>query len=186
MDLREFVNSIIGEVNQTLLKPLEDIESGLEGIVEVISENLNVSRPKVIATINNVDECGGRGDGLCSTIGGVYLPDEEVILVNYKVSLEALLHLYAHHLQAVEVGKAKYIQAVRGEEVRLPWELRPSEILAMYRSTILLRNLNPRVVKVFNEDVKPRVKDVERALGEVRGKVNYLARVIEYVVSRVR
>ena len=48
-------------LDQLVLKPLEDIANSAEGILEAISEQLGVPKPKVAAVAVPLDECGGAG-----------------------------------------------------------------------------------------------------------------------------
>jgi len=57
-------------IRLSVLRNLEDLESSVEGVVEIITEALNVERPRVIATVNEVNECGRFDTGLCSTVMG--------------------------------------------------------------------------------------------------------------------
>lgn len=54
---RDFVNQVITEIENSILKPLEDIESSAEGILESLSESMNIEKPRVIATVNPTNEC---------------------------------------------------------------------------------------------------------------------------------
>lgn len=97
--------------------------------------------------------------------------------------MNTLLHLFAHHVHAVEVGKAKYARVRRLEELRLPWELRPTEVVAMYRTTQIVRMLQPRDWRVYNEEIKPRIKEIDEKLNSVRFTVNYIERQVEHILS---
>lgn len=54
---RDFINQVIAEIENSVLKPLEDIESSAEGILEGLSERMNIEKPRVIATVNQTNEC---------------------------------------------------------------------------------------------------------------------------------
>jgi hypothetical protein len=182
---RDFINQVLTEIENSILKPLEDIESSVEGILEGIAEGMNLEKPRVIATINPVNECGEfmGEDRQCQGIAGRYLAEESIILINYKVDINTILHLFAHHIHAIEVGRAKYAQVRRLEELRLPWELRPTEVIAIYRTAQLIKALSPRAWRTYNEEVKPRIKEIDERLGNVRLMVNYLERQVEHVIS---
>ncbi|MGC8570506.1 hypothetical protein [Caldivirga sp.] len=179
LDYRGLINQVDSMIRGSVLRNLGDLESSLEGIVEMITETLNVEKPRVMVTLNNVNECSRFDSGTCSTVLGLYAASESVILVNYKADLSTLLHLLSHHLQALESGKARYIQIKEAEETRLPWEVRPLEANAVIRSAYLARSLPPRVFKVWNEEVKPMVKEVEEGVNRVKALVNHLTRSIE-------
>ena len=182
---RDFINQIITEIENSILKPLEDIESSIEGILEGIAENMNIERPRVIATINQINECVEAvvREQQCQAIMGKYFIEESIILINYKVDMITILHLFAHHVHAMELGKARYAQVRRLEELKLPWSLRPTEITAMYRTAQLIRILQPRAWRVYNDEVKPKIRDIDEKLGNVRVAVNYLDRQIEHILS---
>ncbi|GAB6944308.1 hypothetical protein [Vulcanisaeta sp. JCM 14467] len=182
---RDFINQVIAEIENSVLKPLEDIESSAEGILEGLSERMNIEKPRVIATVNQTNECVeyiDRGQE-CQAITGKYFPEESIILINYRMDMNTLLHLFAHHVHAVEVGKAKYARVRRLEELRLPWELRPTEVVAMYRTTQIVRMLQPRDWRVYNEEIKPRIKEIDEKLNSVRFTVNYIERQVEHILS---
>ncbi|MCG2869728.1 MAG: hypothetical protein L7H10_03130 [Vulcanisaeta sp.] len=182
---RDFVNQVLAEIENSVLKPLEDIESSVEGILEGIAEGMNLERPRVIATINPVNECGDlvSSDKGCQVIAGRYLPEESVILIHYKVDMNTIIHLFAHHVHAVEMGRARYAQVRKLEELRLPWELRPTEVIAIYRTAQLIKALSARAWRTYNEEVKPRIKEIDERLGNVRLMVNYLERQVEHIIS---
>lgn len=179
---RELINQVDSTIRSEILRNLEDLESSVEGIVEVISEVLNIGKPRVIITINNINECGKSDSGLCSAIMGLYAADSQVMLVNYRISLSALLHLLAHHLQALEMGKDKYIQVKGSEELRLPWEVRPLEVNAMVRTIRLAKATPPKVFKVWNEEVRPLVKVIEESVNRVKALITHLSRGIDLTV----
>ena len=182
---KDFINQVIMEIENSILKPLEDIESSAEGILEGLAESMNIERPKVIATINPTNECDEHvdKDQQCQMIMGKYFAEESIILINYRIDMNTLLHLFAHHMHAVEMGKAKYVRVRRLEELRLPWELRPTEIIAMYRTTQLVRILQPRAWRIYNEEIKPRIREIDERFSAVRLSVNYLERHVEHVLS---
>ena len=182
---RDFINQVIMEIENSILKPLEDIESSAEGILEGLSERMNIEKPRVIATVNQTSECVeyvDRGQE-CQAITGKYFPEESIILINYRMDMNTLLHLFAHHVHAVEMGKAKYARVRRLEELRLPWELRPTEVVAMYRTTQIVRMLQPRDWRVYNEEIKPRIKEIDEKFNSVRFTVNYIERQVEHILS---
>ncbi|MCG2865384.1 MAG: hypothetical protein L7H04_05900 [Vulcanisaeta sp.] len=182
---RDFVNQVLTEIENSILKPLEDIESSVEGILEGIAEGMNIEKPKVVATINSVNECGEfvGEDKRCQGIAGRYLPEEATILINYRVDMNTIIHLLAHHIHAVEIGRTKYAQVRKLEELRLPWELRPTEVIAMYRTALLTRTLSSRAWRTYNEEVKPRIREIDEKINNARLMVNYLERHVEYVFS---
>ena len=185
---RDFINQVIMEIENSILKPLEDIESSAEGILEGLSERMNIEKPRVIATVNPTSECVeyvDRGQE-CQAITGKYFPEESIILINYRMDMNTLLHLFAHHVHAVEMGKAKYARVRRLEELRLPWELRPTEVVAMYRTTQIVRMLQPRDWRVYNEEIKPRIKEIDEKFNSVRFTVNYIERQVEHILSSRR
>ncbi|ADN50913.1 hypothetical protein [Vulcanisaeta distributa] len=185
---RDFINQVIMEIENSILKPLEDIESSAEGILENLSESMNIEKPKVIATVNPTNECIEYVDKnqQCQVITGKYFPEESIILINYRIDMNTLLHLFAHHVHAVEMGKAKYVRVRRLEELRLPWELRPTEIVAMYRTAQLVRMLQPRAWRIYNEEIKPRIKEIDEKFNSVRFTVNYIERQVEHILSSRR
>ncbi|GAB6946680.1 hypothetical protein JCM16161A_08100 [Vulcanisaeta sp. JCM 16161] len=185
---RDFVNQVITEIENSILKPLEDIESSAEGILESLSESMNIEKPRVIATVNPTNECVEYvdRDQQCQVITGKYLPEESIILINYRIDMNTLLHLFAHHVHAIEMGRAKYVRVRRLEELRLPWELRPTEIVAMYRTAQLVRVLQPRAWRIYNEEIKPRIKEIDEKFSSVRFTVNYLERQVEHILSSRR
>ncbi|MGC8606586.1 MAG: hypothetical protein ACP5GZ_08370 [Vulcanisaeta sp.] len=182
---RDFVNQVIMEIENSILKPLEDIESSAEGILESLAEGMNIEKPKVVATINPTNECTEHvdKDQQCQMVMGKYFAEESIILINYRIDMNTLLHLFAHHVHAVEMGKAKYVRVRRLEELRLPWELRPTEIIAMYRTTQLVRILQPRAWRIYNEEIKPRIREIDEKFSAVRLTVNHLERQVEHVLS---
>mgnify|MGYP001770784645 FL=1 len=185
---KDFINQVIMEIENSILKPLEDIESSAEGILEGLSERMNIEKPRVIATVNQTSECVeyvDRGQE-CQAITGKYFPEESIILINYRMDMNTLLHLFAHHVHAVEMGKAKYARVRRLEELRLPWELRPTEVVAMYRTTQIVRMLQPRDWRVYNEEIKPRIKEIDEKFNSVRFTVNYIERQVEHILSSRR
>ena len=185
---RDFINQVIMEIENSILKPLEDIESSAEGILEGLSERMNIEKPRVIATVNPTSECVeyvDRGQE-CQAITGKYFPEESIILINYRMDMNTLLHLFAHHVHAVEMGKAKYARVRKLEELRLPWELRPTEVVAMYRTTQIVRMLQPRDWRVYNEEIKPRIKEIDEKFNSVRFTVNYIERQVEHILSSRR
>nr|KJR72038.1 MAG: hypothetical protein TU36_04460 [Vulcanisaeta sp. AZ3] len=184
---RDFVNQVLMEIENNILKPLEDIESSVEGIIEGITEGLNVDKPRVIATINPINECDNSQDnGNCQAIVGKYFINESIILINYKVDMNTILHLLAHHINAIEIGRTKYAQIRRLEELRLPWELRPTEITAMYRAAQLTRALSPRAWRAMSEEIRPRIRDIEERLSSDKVLVNNLDRQVRYIIESRR
>ncbi|WP_054856722.1 hypothetical protein [Vulcanisaeta sp. JCM 16159] len=182
---RDFINQVIMEIENSILKPLEDIESSAEGILENLSESINIEKPKVIATVNPTNECIEYvdKDQQCQVITGKYFPEESIILINYRIDMNTLLHLFAHHVHAIEMGRAKYVRVRRLEELRLPWELRPTEIVAMYKTAQLVRMLQPRAWRIYNEEIKPRIKEIDEKFNSVRFTVNYIERQVEHILS---
>ncbi len=125
-------------------------------------------------------------DQQCQGIAGKYFPEESIILINYRIDMNTLLHLFAHHVHALEMGKARYVRVRKLEELRLPWELRTTEIIAMYRSAQLVRMLQPRDWRIYNEEIKPRIKEIDERLSSMRFTVNYLERQVEHVLNSRR
>jgi len=78
-------------IRLSVLRNLEDLESSVEGVVEIITEALNVEKPRVIATVNEVNECGRFDTGLCSTVMGLYVANNPTIIINYRANLTPLL-----------------------------------------------------------------------------------------------
>ncbi|MEZ0318451.1 MAG: hypothetical protein ABWK05_00450 [Pyrobaculum sp.] len=155
---------LLKSVEEPVLRPLGDIENSAEGITELFSEQLGAQKPRVAVVANPLDECGGGG-GACRGILGLYEPG--VIKMNYRADLAALLHLYAHHLQALELGE-RFLHARRAEAERLPWELRPLEISAAFRSAQLARRAPPRVKRVWEEEIKPKIREIKPRQAEGR------------------
>lgn len=168
-------------LDQLVLKPLEDIANSAEGILEAISEQLGVPKPKVAAVAVPLDECGGQADGPCRGIAGVYEPG--VVRINYRSTLPSLLHLFAHHLQAVEMGE-RFVHARRLEAERLPWELRPLEIAAAVRSAQLARRAPPRALRVWEEEIKPKIRELDDNLARLKADVEQIYRYAEVYARR--
>jgi len=166
-------------IRLSVLRNLEDLESSVEGVVEIITEALNVEKPRVIATVNEVNECGRFDTGLCSTVMGLYVANNPTIIINYRANLTTLLHLLAHHLQALEVGRDRYVQVRDAEELRLPWDVRPLEVNAMIRSIRLTKGIPQRVFKVWNEEVRPMSRGIEETVNRVRALVAHLSKGVE-------
>ncbi|MGC8974364.1 MAG: hypothetical protein ACP5KY_09240 [Thermoproteus sp.] len=175
------VGRALKALDQLVLKPLEDIASSAEGIVEALAEQLGVPKPRVAAVAVPLDECGGQPGGLCRGIAGVYEPG--LIRISYRSSLPSLLHLFAHHLQAVEMGE-RFFQARRAEAERLPWELRPLEIAAAVRAAQLARRAPPRVLRVWEEEIKPKIKELDENLAQLKADVEQLYRYAEIYARR--
>lgn len=183
---RDLLNRVNQELKDSVLRPLEDLESAMEGVVETIVESLNVEKPKVIATLNPLNECSRFDSGPCAFVLGLYDPGHSLIVVNYKASLSTMLHLVSHHLQALEYGREAYLQLRSGEELRLPWELRPLEINAIVRSAYLARNMPSKVYTMWNNDIKPLVKEIEEGVAKARLFISQVARGIEGFIEKSR
>lgn len=162
-------------MEELVLRPLGDIENSAEGILEAYAEQLGVQRPKVIAVAIPLDECGG-GQGPCRSILGAYEPG--VIRIYYKAGLDTLFHLFAHHLQAAELGD-RFLALRRAESERLPWELRPLEISAALRSAQLARGAPPRVRRIWEEEIKPKIKELDENLARLRAELDVLYKRLE-------
>ncbi|MEL9989994.1 MAG: hypothetical protein QXP98_03470 [Thermoproteus sp.] len=171
---------LLKSVEELVLRPLGDIESSAEGIMEIFSEQLGVQKPRVVVVANPLDECGG-GQGACRGILGLYEPG--LIKINYRADLATLLHLFAHHLQALELGE-RFLHARRAEAERLPWELRPLEISAALRSAQLARRAPPRVKRVWEEEIKPKIKEIDENLAKLKTDLEYLYRQAEAYARR--
>ncbi|BDR91636.1 hypothetical protein [Vulcanisaeta souniana] len=184
----DFVNRVIMEIENSILKPLEDIENSSEGILEGLAENMNIEKPRIMTTINPINECLEYidKDQQCQLIMGKYFADESVILINYKFDMNTLLHLFAHHVHAIEMGRTKYVRVRKLEELRLPWQLRPTEIMAMHRTAHLVRILSPRAWRIYNEEIKPRIRDIEEKISNVRLTVSYLEKQVEHTFNEKR
>ncbi len=170
-------------IRLNVLRNLEDLESSVEGVVEIITEALNVEKPRVIATVNEVNECGRFDAGLCSTVMGLYVANNPTIIINYRANLTTLLHLLAHHLQALEVGRDRYVQVRDAEELKLPWDVRPLEVNAAVRSIRLAKGIPQRVFKVWNEEVRPVSKRIEEAVNKVRALMVHLSKGVESAIA---
>lgn len=171
MDLRR-LNDILREL---VLRPLSDIENSVEGIVEGLSEQFGVSRPRVVATAVPTDECGQERPGLCRGIAGRY--SDGALVFFYRATLPAILHLFAHHLQAAELGE-RFRAAMAYEAERLPWELRPLEIAASVRAAQIARSAPPRLWRIWEDEVKPKIKELDENLARLSGEVEPLLRAI--------
>jgi len=109
---------------------------------------------------------------LCQLITGIYIPENSIILMNYKSNLGTLLHLFIHHLQACEIGIQKFIHSRKIEELRLPWCLRPSELSALIRTKTLSKELlTHRVLNIWTHEIKPKIKILSEQIEKVKGIV---------------
>lgn len=170
--MQDRLDYILSLVSESVLKPLEDIENSAEGILEILTEQLNAPRARVVAVANPLDECSQfEQPRACRAISGRYEPG--IIAVNYRSDVHVLLHLLAHHLQAAELGN-RYWSNRRAEELKLPWELRPSEIAAEFRAVQLMRRAPPRIWRVWDEELKPKIKELDEALARLRSDLEQL------------
>ncbi len=180
----ELLNQAFQIINTEVLQPLNDLESDLESIVEYWCEKLNVPKPRLVITLNKIDECLSTDEttSYCREITGKYLPENMTIIMNYISSIETLIHLYTHHIHACEVGLSRYLSIRRNEEIKLPWELRPTEIYAVIRSRKLSRELiDDRIVSIWNRDVKPKIKKLHTEVTKVR---SMMISIIKNVLTR--
>ena len=184
LDYRGLIHQVDSMIRNNVLRSLSDLESSMEGIIELITEALNVEKPRLIATINNINECSRFDSGPCSSILGIYAASDSTILINYKADLNTMLHLLSHHLQALENGKARYIQVKEAEEIRLPWEVRPLEANAIIRAAYLARSIPPKVFKIWNEEVKPMAREVDESVSKARALIGHLSRSMELIMDR--
>lgn len=169
-------SELLGRVRDSVLKPLEDLESMIEGAVESILEPMGLEKPKLIVTLNEVSECSPGEDGGCRNVTGRYRVEDSLILVNYKSTLSTIIHLLIHHIQSLEEGRSRYIQSRRIEELKLPWELRRSEIIALVRTPVLMSRVDPRVRRMWSEEIKLRIREIEENTAKVRSIVSQLVR----------
>ncbi len=164
------------EIEEKVLLLLKEIEETYQEIVEEWSSKLGISKPRVLVTMQNVDECRCpevcESDDTCRLVTGEYYPESATILLNYRSTLDTLLHLYVHHVQCVQVGVEKFKQMRDVERMRLPWSLRPTEIRAVALSKRLYNTLcSQRVVKLWTDYVKSRIKILDETYSRVRGSV---------------
>ncbi len=164
------------EIEEKVLPALREIEEIYQEIVEEWSSKLGVPRPRVLVTMQNIDECKCsevcESDDACRLVTGEYYPDTATILLNYRSTLDTLLHLYVHHIQCVQVGVEKFKQIREAERLRLPWSLRPTEIRAVALSKRLYNTLcTQRVIKLWTDYVKSKIKTLDETYSKVRGIV---------------
>ncbi len=111
---------------------------------------------------------------------GVY--ESGLVRISYRSSLPSLLHLFAHHLQAIEMEE-RFLQARRMEAERLPWELRPLEISAAVRAAPLAKRAPPRILRVW-EEIKPKIKELDENLARLKADVEQLYKYAEIYARR--
>ena len=166
----------VSYIEQEILKPLLEIEEAYQEVVEEWSSKLGVQKPRVVVTLQEVNECGTgvicEQDSECRLISGVYLPEHSTILLNYKSTIDVLLHLFVHHVQAQQIGTERFAQIRQSEYLRLPWSLRPTEIRALALSRKLYDTLcTQRVLKLWTDYVKQRIKKIEEEIMRARAAV---------------
>jgi hypothetical protein len=175
---------VFGRIREFILRPLEDLESSVEAIMESVVEPVGVERPRLLVTLNDVDECSpGDSSNQCSTVTGRYRVEDSLIVMNYRSSLGTLIHLLIHHLQSIEEGRAKYLRIRQLEELKLPWELRFTEINAMSRLPTVMGKLDPRARRIWNEEVKSKIREIEENLPRIRTLVAHIMRYEEQAIE---
>jgi len=174
------VDEFLTYIESAILKPLLEIEETYQGVVEDWATKIGVDKPRVLVTLQEVNECSTAivcEDSECRIVTGVYLPEHSTILINYRSTVDVLLHLFVHHVQAQQIGVQKFTQARHSEMLRLPWSLRPTEIKAL-ALTRRLRDtlLTQRVYKLWTDYVKPRIRKIEEEYAKARAIVSNLTK----------
>ncbi len=184
----EFIRS---EIEDKILKLVKEIEEIHQEIVEEWSSKLGLSKPRVVVTLQEVNECARDGaicesDDLCKIITGEYYPDTMTILLNYRATLDTLLHLYVHYIQSLQIGVDRFRQIREAERLRLPWSLRPTEIRAIALAKKLQDTLcTQRIVKLWSEYVKVRIRKIDEEIQRIRSCVKAaLTQTMPYVHVR--
>ncbi len=174
------LDEFIAYIETNVIKPLLEIEESYQGVVEDWASKIGTERPKVVVTLQEVNECSSTivcEDNECKLVTGMYIPETHIILLNYRSTVDVLLHLFTHHIQAQQIGYQRYAQTRHSETLRLPWSLRPTEIRALalarkLRDTLLTQ----RVLKLWSDYIKPRIKKIDEEYARVRSIVSNLAK----------
>ncbi|NPB00421.1 MAG: hypothetical protein GXO10_03505 [Crenarchaeota archaeon] len=177
--IEEFIRS---EIEGKVLRLVREIEELYEEIIEDWSTRLSVSRPNIIVTLQDVDECSeGTScirdvDPYCKSITGQYLPDSQLIVLNYRSTLDVLLHLFLHHVYAQQIGFDRYRQVRTLENIRLPWSLRPTEIRILNMAKRLYNVLvNQRAGKTWTDYIKVRIRELDELIQKIANTVHNYA-----------
>ncbi|NPA23001.1 MAG: hypothetical protein GXO23_01705 [Crenarchaeota archaeon] len=176
--IEEFIRS---EIEGKVLRLVREIEELYEEIIEEWSTHMSIPKPAVAVTLEEVDECVSNVpcvrdvDPYCRSITGQYLPETQLILLNYRSTLDVLLHLFLHHVYALQIGPEKYRQITSAENVRLPWSLRPTEIRILYMAKRLYGTLvNQRAGKTWTDHIKTRIRELDSTVQKISNTVrNY-------------
>ncbi len=176
--IEEFIRS---EIEGKVLRLIREVEELYEEIIEDWSTKLNVSRPSILVTVEEVDECMEGSscvrdvDPYCRSITGQYIPESQLIVLGYRSTLDVLLHLFLHHVYASQIGIERYRQIRTIENLRLPWSLRPTEIRILYMAKKLYNTLiNQRTGKTWTDHIKTRIRALDEAVQKISNTVrNY-------------
>ncbi len=177
--IEEFIRS---EIEGKILRLVREIEELYEEIIEDWSTKLGVTKPTVLVTLQDVDECGESTicvrdvDQYCRSITGQYVPDTQLIVLNYRSTLDVLLHLFLHHVYAQQIGFERYKQIRTVENLRLPWSLRPTEIRILNMAKRLYNTLvSQRAGKTWTDHIKVRIRELEDHIHKVANTVHNYA-----------
>ncbi|NPA69374.1 MAG: hypothetical protein GXO26_01070 [Crenarchaeota archaeon] len=177
--IEEFIRS---EIEGKVLRLVREIEELYEEIVEDWSTKLSVSKPAVLVTLQEVDECNEGSacvrdvDPYCKSITGQYVPDSQLIVLNYRSTLDVLLHLFLHHVYAQQIGLERYKQIRTIENVRLPWSLRPTEIRILNMAKRLYNVLiSQRAGKTWSDHIKVRIRELDDLIHKITNTIHNYA-----------
>ncbi len=195
--VEDFIRS---EIEGKILKILKEIEELHEEIVEDWSSKIGVSKPNIVVTLEEVNECSSPyvciqdSDNYCKVITGDYIPDTKTIVLYYRSNIDSLLHLFLHHVYASQIGFDKYRQIKYIETIRLPWSLRPTEIRILAMTKKMYNVLvTQRTGKIWTDYIKTRIRMLDEEIQKVSSTVRSFAssvmpsvhmRQLAYKVSR--